>query len=105
MIPRLSLAACLALAMAAPARGHQQWANGEPVPAWVKSSCCGPDDAHLLRADRVHLRADGVHIDGINTVVPYERVLPSPDGRIWGFWNPAVGVDAPVYCLFFSGSI
>lgn len=86
-----------------PAQAHDQWAQGEAIPAWVKSSCCGPADAHLLDPGQVHMLHDGVHIDGLGTVVPYERVLPSQDGQIWGFWNPKLGADATVYCFFYSG--
>ena len=88
-----------------PAFAHDYWANGQPVPAWVKSSCCGPEDAHLLREDQVHALSDGIHIDGLTTVVPYARVLPSQDGQIWGFWNENLGKQAPIYCFFYEGAI
>lgn len=86
------------------AHAHSLWANGAAVPAWVRSSCCGPNDAHLLEESQVHAGADGFHIDGLKTVVPYDKVLPSQDGRIWGFWDPSRGPDAPVYCFFYGGS-
>lgn len=102
---RAILAALLAVTLGAPARGHDAWADATPIPAWIKSSCCGPADAHLLNDSQIHMLSDGVHIDGIRTVVPYDKVLPSMDGQIWAFY-PNNGVsDPPVYCFFFSGSI
>ena len=92
--------AALALAAIPPAAAHDQWADGAPVPAWVKSACCGPSDAHMLAENEVSLQDDGWHIRGIDTVVPRDRVLPSQDGQIWGFWNPASGPNAPIYCFF-----
>src|SRR5262249_47032688 len=57
--------------------------TGKAVPAWVKSSCCGPSDAHHLKRQHVHAMADGWHIDGYPTVVPYGKELPSEDGEYW----------------------
>ena len=82
------------------ASAHDFWANGEPVPAWVKAMCCGPEDAHHLRAGAVHIEADGYHIDGLNTVVPIARALPSPDGSYWGFWSPQLEPDVVIFCFF-----
>ena len=59
------------------ASAHEKWANGEDVPAWVKRSCCGPDDVHHLTADQVHAMADGWHIAGYPYVVQYGRETPS----------------------------
>jgi hypothetical protein len=98
-----ALIACAALALTyaqAPALAHDFWANGEPVPAWVKKSCCGPEDVHHLRPDQVHLLADGYHIDGLDVVVPEAKALPSPDGTYWAFWNPLLKPKPLVYCLF-----
>ena len=44
-----ALTAGLAL-FASAAHAHDRWDNGEPVPAWVKTECCGPRDAHHLLA-------------------------------------------------------
>lgn len=88
------------------AHAHDVWADGSAIPAWVKASCCGPADAHLLNASQIHMLSDGIHIDGIATVVPYERVLPSQDGQIWAFWPVEAGnLTPPIYCFFYSGSI
>ncbi len=86
---------------ATPAMAHDAWSNGEPVPPWVKAECCGPQDVHHLRAGAVHIRPDGYHIDGIETVVPISRALPSPDGGYWAFWNPQ-GEPAPAIFCFFA---
>lgn len=91
----LALAGC-----AAPAQAHDFWANGEPVPAWVKAQCCGPADAHRLNPAAVHIRADGYHIDGLDTVVPMARALPSMDGQYWGFWSVNLEPDPIIFCFF-----
>jgi len=93
LIFAVSLLPCQALA-------HDYWANGAPVPAWVKARCCGPTDVHHLRAGAVHILADGYHIDGLKTVVPFERALPSQDGDYWGFWNPLSEPDPQIFCFF-----
>lgn len=89
------------------AEAHDRWANGEPVPSWVKAMCCGPDDVHHLRADQVHLMADGWHIDGYPNVLPVGSDQPSPDGEYWAFWNKfRDGSVSRVYCFFtpFQGT-
>lgn len=97
------IATCAALALAyaqAPAMAHDFWSNGDPVPPWVKAQCCGPQDVHHLKPSAVHIMADGYHIDGINTVVPVERALPSVDGGYWAFWNPSLEPNPIIYCFF-----
>lgn len=98
----LLLAATL---IATPAMAHTFWDNGEPVPSWVREACCGPRDVHHLKPGTVHIMADGVHIDGINTIVPIDRALPSPDGTAWAFWSPTLEPDPIIFCLFipFNG--
>ena len=91
---------CAALAITGPAHSHNFWENGEEVPAWVKSSCCGKADSRHLKASAVHIMADGVHIDGINTIVPMDRVLPSQDGQAWAFWNESLEPNPIIYCIF-----
>jgi hypothetical protein len=46
------------LTLAATASAHDYWADGKPIPNWVKASCCGPADAHHLRPDQVHRVSD-----------------------------------------------
>ena len=97
------ITACAALALAyaqSPAVAHDFWANGEPVPPWVKAQCCGPKDVHHLRAGAVHIMPDGYHIDGLDVVVPINRALPSVDGDYWAFWNPDLEPSPIIYCFF-----
>lgn len=79
---------------------HDFWENGDPVPAWVKSWCCGVSDIHHIKPGAIHIMDDGYHIDGIHTVVPFNKALPSPDGTYWGFWNPTMEPDPVIYCFF-----
>lgn len=89
------------------AHAHDEWANGKPIPAWVKASCCGPADAHHLTPNMVHgpmsageayaLRpAWGAHpgdshlyyvVDGYGLPVRYSEALPSQDGDYWIFYR------------------
>jgi hypothetical protein len=85
---------------ATPALAHDQWANGEPVPAWVKAECCGPRDVHHIPAGAIHIMQDGYHIDGLTTVIPISRALPSPDGSYWGFWDSVREPDPVIFCFF-----
>lgn len=88
---------------------------GQRLPDWVTASCCGPQDAHKLRADQVHQREGYWTVDGIKEKIIDKRVLPSGDGDFWAFYadTPAhreyslegqMGYDAParqdVYCFF-----
>ena len=103
----LIAAGALIAAMMGDARAHDQWADGSPVPQWVKAACCGPEDVHHLRDDQVHLRSDGWHIDGVHEVVPIGKELPSPDGTYWVFYkNKEDGSQTPIYCFFspFNGT-
>jgi hypothetical protein len=95
------VASALALGlMSSTAQGHDVWSNGEPVPAWIKSSCCGISEAHMLGPDEVWLADDGWHFRDIDAVIPRDQVLPSQDGQTWGFWNPALGRIAIPVCFF-----
>ena len=75
-----------AFSTSAPTYAHDKWANGEPVPDWIKHQCCGVAEAHRLTAEEVHLRSDGYHIDGYRWVVPISVSQPSPDGEYWIFY-------------------
>jgi hypothetical protein len=86
--------------VAGPASAHDYWANGVKVPGWVKSQCCGPNDVHHLNPGAVHIMHDGYHIDGLKTVVPISRALPSPDGTYWAFWNPTNEPEPVIFCFF-----
>lgn len=83
------------------ARAHDLWADGSPVPAWVKAACCGPNDVHHLVPSQVHALRDGWHVDGYNSAVPYGTELPSEDGDYWGFWaDYPHGGQSRMYCFF-----
>ena len=84
-----------------PALPHDFWSNGESVPSWVKSFCCGPEDVHHLKASAVHIRSDGYHIDGIKNVIPIDKAMPSPDGTYWAFFRERADDDEPyIFCFF-----
>jgi len=85
------------------------------IPPWIKSSCCGPQDAHRLRPDQVHRDEQGNWlVDGYASPIPDKQALPSQDGDYWAFWRDvyvcsSVGVctqpktaasQSPVYCFF-----
>jgi hypothetical protein len=83
------------LALASPALAHDQWSNGDKVPAWVKASCCGAADAHHLRPDQVHDYGDWYEVDGYTGnggKISKRIVLPSQDGDYWIFY-----ADYPTY--------
>ncbi len=89
------------LVAAAGASAHDQWANGEPVPAWVKRACCGPEDAHHLQPDQVHVSPAGWRVDGYRGAIPNGTELPSPDGSYWIFYRDlSDGSQSSVYCFF-----
>ena len=109
--PRLFQTTILALggllAWAGGASAHDQWANGEPVPAWVKRACCGPDDVHHLRPDQVQQTHDGWRVDGYPDLIPIGLEQPSPDGEYWIFYRTLPNGDKTrVYCFFtpFQGT-
>jgi hypothetical protein len=84
-----------------PAGAHEQWANGEPVPSWIRASCCGPEDVHHLQASQVHALPDGWHVDGYHQVIAYGREFLSEDGEYWIFYRDYDdGRQTPVYCFF-----
>jgi hypothetical protein len=69
------------------AQAHDAWADGNPVPIWVRNSCCGPQDVHHLTAKQVHAMFDGWHVDGYKQVLPYGSEFPSQDGDYWIFYK------------------
>ena len=84
------------------AAAHDVWANGDIVPGWVKSACCGPDDAHHLRPEQVHRVSDDFYmVDGYRYRIPAREALPSQDGDYWIFYrDEGAGVQSTVYCFF-----
>ena len=82
-----ALIAILGTLAAFPACAHDQWANGAPIPSWVKDSCCGPADAHHLTSDQVHRYGDYYRVDGFRRPIPIALALPSQDGDYWIFFG------------------
>lgn len=95
-------------ALASPAAAHNEWANGKPVPDWVKAACCGPADAHPLRPDQVQDEGDFCVVDGdfggpyngkiYKTIhigdgrsAPNPSAIPSQDGDHWIFYRDGRG--------------
>jgi hypothetical protein len=104
-LPPLAFGALFALGTEASA--HDAWSNGEPVPAWVKKACCGPEDVHHLTPDQVHLTSMGWRVDGYPDLIPIGKEMPSPDGGYWIFYRTLSNGDKSiVYCFFtpFSGT-
>ena len=98
---RLARRAAFSIAIAATkAHAHSFWSNGEEVPAWTKSYCCGPSDVHRLEPSAVHIMPDGYHIDGIKTIVPMDKAMPSPDGQYWAFFNTKYGDNPIIFCFY-----
>ena len=95
----IALAATLALFQTAHA--HDRWDNGEQVPAWVKTECCGPKDAHHLRPEQVRRNAAGDYVVDIYPFpVPARLALPSQDGDYWLFFYEDYGVYGGIRCFF-----
>jgi len=90
-----------ALVLPSTVRAHDTWANGDPVPAWVKAECCSQAHAHHVDDSAVHAGPDGYRIDGYKWIVPYTQALPSPDGSTWLFYaTDQDGSQHTPYCFF-----
>jgi hypothetical protein len=95
------LALAIALALFRTAHAHDRWDNGEPVPAWVKTVCCGPNDVHHLRPEEVRRNAAGDYeVDIYPFPIPARMALPSQDGEYWLFFYKDYGLDGMVRCFF-----
>jgi hypothetical protein len=103
---RLPIIAALALAPRASA--HDQWADGKPIPDWVKASCCGPADAHHLTPEMVHDEGEYYVVDGYHGriakmigLTPNPSIIPSQDGDYWIFYrDDGAAGQSNVYCFF-----
>ena len=102
----LTLAFVLAFGSEGAAFGHDQWADGGKVPDWVKSSCCGPADAHEVPPEHVHEVECGgkvcYAVDGYPNLIPWNEALPSQDGHYWLFYS-TYGNGVPpsqAWCFF-----
>ena len=106
MLWRLSLGIGAYLMVAA-AQAHNVGCDGQPVPQKIKTSCCGPADAHRVGAGDVSRDASGNWVianQGRTFVVPAASVEPSPDGCMWLFYSSAS--PAPVvYCFLMPISL
>jgi hypothetical protein len=109
--PMLNFCARLiALAMlfaAVQAQAHEQWADGSAIPSWVKSACCGPQDAHVIDSGDVSgPDAHGYYrVKDVGIPVPGDHVFDSQDGSTWVFYAPNLPPSQRyVYCLFLSRS-
>ena len=100
MLSRIS--AAILIASIGPASAHEVWADGNPVPSWVRQACCGPDDVHHLRPDQVHRISDDYYmVDGYYRPISVKAVLPSQDGEYWIFYkNNKSGSQTGVFCFF-----
>ena len=96
------IATLLAFMTPVSAMAHDVWANGGPVPEWVKRHCCGPEDVHHLLPSEVHMTPDGYVIDGYKgQPVPFYMALPSQDGDYWAFWGVRPdGTQTVIFCFF-----
>ena len=85
---------------ASPTMAHEQWSNGKPVPDWVRSACCGPEESHHLSPSQVHAMPDGWHVDGAHQVIAYGREFRSEDGEYWIFYRDYEDGTQIVFCFF-----
>lgn len=90
---RLVLLAILAL-VSTKVLAHETWANGDPIPEWVKKACCNGHEAHDLGegGDMVHVvLKDGeivaYTVDGFNNRIEAKKVHPSEDNHTWVFYG------------------
>jgi hypothetical protein len=96
----IALAAALAIFLTA-ANAHDHWDNGDPVPAWVKTVCCGPNDVHHVRPEQVRRNTAGDYVVDIYPFpIPARAALPSQDGDYWLFFYEDYGVYGRVRCFF-----
>lgn len=84
-----------------PASAHDQWADGNPLPPWVKSDCCGKADVHRYTADQVTEDDNGYHFPDYPDAIPAQRALPSQDQYYYVFFARLPnGMYSSVYCMF-----
>ena len=50
-------------------QAHEVWADGNPVPQWVKGFCCGVADAHRLTVKQIRRIENGWAVDGFESQV------------------------------------
>lgn len=101
---RNTMVAVILILSCSSAFAHKFWANGEPVPAWIRKACCGEHDVHHLRPEQVHRVDGGYLVDGHDGVIPLSQTDPSQDGDYWLFgttdWTDNVPKIGDVRCFF-----
>jgi hypothetical protein len=85
------------------ARAHDAWADNTPVPPWVKTMCCGDNDAH--RDAKLRRTSEGIFVVGLERPVDPLKVFDSLDGHVWAFYNNYLGSFATTYCLFIPPTL
>lgn len=85
---RLILATAACAALLAGGAGAHDFYSGRAN--WKGESCCGLNDCAAIPDRAVRLLRNGyaVTVGELEAVIPFERALPSPDGRfhacVWG---------------------
>lgn len=83
------------------AHAHDRWADGSPVPDWVKGYCCGPADVHHYHYDEIKITPKGFVLPDYPDPIPIGKELPSQDGDYWAFFvTYADGSKSAIYCFF-----
>ncbi len=76
---------------------HDSWiAHGKYRNPATGEWCCGEHDCFVIPADKVAVGKTGYEIRYLGETVPYERVLPSEDGKYWRCHRP----DGTRRCFF-----
>jgi hypothetical protein len=99
------------------ASAHDQWANGNPIPDWVKHACC-VENYQTIDERRLHRvmgpdvvtqewKLLGYRVDGFYNLVSVDHRFDSEDGLTWIFYGIPDSSDDGVldarpviYCLF-----
>ena len=91
---RLALPVLLTLCL--PVDAHDYWGNGKEVDVATKTLCCGQNDCKEVDERAMIIGGDGlVHFTDTQLTVPVDRIMPTPDGRIWRcIWG------GQIKCLF-----
>ena len=77
----MGLAAFIAMTVES-ASAHDKSCDGKPVPANIKTDCCGDLEEHLLKPEQVTRGPNDEYIvsfEGYTFVIPADKVLPSSD--------------------------
>ncbi len=92
----LMAGACL-LGASTAAIAHDSWiARGEYRNPVTGEWCCGEHDCFPVAGKNIAINETGYEIRHLDETVPYERVLPSEDGKYWRCHRP----DGTRRCFF-----